>query len=335
MRVHEHFDESLVGIRDSLICGSWYPKPYKCFQVFNETKVRDIQAPAFADRIVHHAMVRVLEPLYEKKFIYDSYSCRRGKGSHSAADRAQVFMREATAKWGNCYVLKGDISKFFPSIRHEVLMNILSETIRESRFLEIIQRAAISPGNVSGYGLPIGALTSQLFSNVYLDKLDHFVKECCGVKYYVRYADDFVIIGDKSHRLLALLDDIRWFLDTQLWLKLNPKTGLFCASQGINLCGYRIWSTHRLPRKRVVKSARSRFRGLMNKLRCHQITEYELRQSIASFLGYMAHCSGDRTIKSTLDVMEGKGLKVLPLRKNNKGCYEVAYIHEGKCRRTP
>jgi hypothetical protein len=180
--------------------------------------------------------------------------------------------------------------------------------------MDVIERACVTPGNLSGYGLPIGALTSQLFSNVYLDKLDHFVKECAGVKYYLRYADDFVIIGPDTPWLTGVLADVRWFLDTQLWLKLNPKTSIFNASQGIDLCGYRMWPTHSLPRKRVVRAARSRLLNLVEKYYMGCAGKFEVRQSLASFVGYASHCNASRSTQSLMWALRERCVKILAAR---------------------
>lgn len=270
-------------------------------------KRRQIQAPVFADRVIHHAIVRVLEPLYERKFIYDSYSCRRGKGTHAAASRLEKFVRSANAKWERPYVLKCDVAKFFPSIDHWILRDILTRTIREERVIELIGAAAIVPGNTSGKGIPIGALTSQLFANVYLNELDHFVKDCAGAGFYIRYADDFIFINPSKEVLKSIMDDVAWLLDTHLRLKLNPKTDIFPLSQGVDFCGYRIWATHRLPRKRVVQAAKKRFKRLSWKYEKGMVCFKKVRAVVASFFGYMKHCSGKISYNNTLKRLKIKG----------------------------
>jgi len=155
MRFHCDLEGNLCNIRECLLDGTWEPKAFRSFERVTEAKRRQIQAPVFADRIVHHAIVRVLEPLYEKKFIYDSYSCRKGKGTHAAATRMEQFARCAKAQWAKPYVLKCDVSKFFPSINHGILMEILAQTIREEKVLCLIEKASVAPENTSGKGLPI------------------------------------------------------------------------------------------------------------------------------------------------------------------------------------
>ena len=306
LRFHCNLETNLYEIRERLLDGSWEPRPYNSFEKVTETKRRLIQAPTFGDRVVHHAVVRVLEPLFERKFIYDSYACRKGKGTHAAADRVEYFARLAKARWGKVFVLKCDVSKFFPSIDHSVLMEILARTIRETRVLGLIEKASIVPGNLTGKGLPIGSLTSQLLANVYLNDLDHFAKECAGCRFYARYADDFLFLDNDKRALTSVRDDVEWLLGTHLSLRLNPKTAIFPLSQGIDFCGYRIWPTHRLPRKRVVQAAKRRFERLAA-MRDNGLAGYQaIRAAAASFFGYMKHCSGKKSADSVIERLKPK-----------------------------
>ena len=300
MRFHCDLEGNLCNIRECLLDGTWEPKAFRSFERVTEAKRRQIQAPVFADRIVHHAIVRVLEPLYEKKFIYDSYSCRKGKGTHAAATRMEQFARCAKAQWAKPYVLKCDVSKFFPSINHGILMEILAQTIREEKVLCLIEKASVAPENTSGKGLPIGSLTSQLLANIYLNELDHFIKDCAGLKYYVRYADDFVFLDQSKETLASVMDDVKWLIETHLRLRLNPKTTIFPLSQGIDFCGYRIWPTHRLPRKRVVQAAKRRFERISREYSEGNASFDDVHAVVVSFLGYMQHCRGRRSVKSAL-----------------------------------
>lgn len=287
MKTHCDYMAVICAIRERLLDGTWSQKQYRTFTVSNETKIRHIEAPDFADRIVHHALVQILEPIYERRFIFDSYSCRKGKGFHSASDRLKYFMRKAQGMWGlkEAYVVQCDISKFFASIRHQVLFDILARSVRERQLLNICERAIIVPSNNTGVGIPIGALTSQLMANVYLDGLDHFVKENMLAKFYLRYADDFVIIASDKHTAHTMMDDVNWFVQTQLCLKLNPKSSVYPLHHGIDFCGYKTFVTHRLPRKRNVKRAEVSLRqAYMNR------DKNKFRGVLASFYGYVRKC---------------------------------------------
>jgi hypothetical protein len=244
--------------------------------------------------VVHHALVQVIEPLFEKKFIHHSYACRVGKGTHAAVLYQQNCLKKANAKWDRAYVLKADISKYFPSINHRVLYKMLQRTIRDKNVLWLCA-TIIRHGGANGYGIPVGALTSQLFANIYLDKLDHYLKDQLGVEYYVRYMDDWVIIGPNKQYLHRILAKAEFILGERLKLTLNPKTQIFPASHGVDFCGYRIWNTHLLPRKKNIKRTKQRFRKLSNRYSSGLISLKDIRPYVMSFLGYMKRCSGYRT----------------------------------------
>ncbi len=288
----------MIIIQNQLIWKTWGPSPYRDFYV-HDPKKRLIQAPQFQDRIVHHALVRVVNPLFERKFIFDSYGCRVGKGSHAAMHRVQSFLRQAKRTNERVYVLKADVSSFFPSIDQDVLQGVIRRTIRCRDTLWLMNRIIAGAG-YEGRGMPIGALPSQLFANIYLDVLDHFIKDDLRIKRYVRYMDDFIIIHHDKDHLKRLMKEIELFLWDRLSLRYNPKTQVFPYSQGIDFCGYRIWPTHVLPRKRNVRRARRFLKALKRAYLNKGIDWMTLWQPIASFLGYMKHCSGEKTLKIIL-----------------------------------
>lgn len=294
LRFHQRFESSLEELRGQLLSGEWMPDPYREFVSFGEVKRRVIHAPTFRDRVVHHALVRIIGPLLEQKWIFDSYACRKGKGIHRAAKRVQRFLREGR---GN-YVLQLDISRYYPSMDHAVLLEMLGRTIRDERVMSLVGRMLDGFAS-SGVGIPIGALTSQVFANVYLNELDHFIKECMGVHCYVRYMDDMVLVGDKD-ALRGAWGEIRWLVEGALRLRLNPKSRLYPASHGVDFCGYRIWRGHMRPRKRTVRAAKRRFCALSRAFSAGRIDRAGVRRRVMSFLGYMQWCDGWQTAKSTL-----------------------------------
>ena len=279
-------EKTIHELRQELLNLTWQPQEYREFLLKTEVKRRIIHAPTFRDRIVHHAILRIVKPLFEKKFIFDSYAVTVGKGQVKAVKRLQNFLRRAS-KNGEVYVLQCDISKYYPSMSHEILLEEIKRTIRDKKVFEIWRRIIESFSE----GLPIGAYTSQLSANIYLNVLDHFVKECLQWKYYLRYMDDFILIGNDKKQLWKSLEDIRWLLDTKLKLKLNNRTKIYKACQGVDFAGYRTFSDKILPRKRNVKAARHRLKKFVGK---------ELARRVASFLGYMKHCDGYKTTFSTL-----------------------------------
>jgi retron-type reverse transcriptase len=297
LRFQKNLEENIIDIQNRLMWYQWRPGRWHEF-VVKEPKIRLIQAPPFADRVVHHALVDIISPLFEKKFIADSYACRQGKGFHSASKRIQQFTRKAQSS-GPVYVLQADIAKYFPSIHHDTMMDILARTIRDKDVLWLCC-IVIKRSGFDYRGIPVGALTSQLFANIYLDQLDHYIKDDLGVKFYARYMDDFVIISNDKQQLRDLLGRIEQFLQDRLHLDLNPKTDIFPVSRGIDFCGYRVWPSHILPRKRIMKRARKALGLLARLCSSGRIPLSKYRDGIMSFLGYAKHCDSNDAVNHIL-----------------------------------
>jgi len=292
---------NLSRLQEELESGKWRPGPYRELWVY-EPKKRLVHAPDYRDRVVHHALVQTVGQRFESRFIGNSYACRVGRGTHAASACLSRMLRSARDMWSPVYVLKADISKYFYSINHEVLLGILERIVGDRRIFGIFKLLVEeSPLKASGVGLPLGALTSQLMANAYLDVLDHYVKDELGVRHYVRYMDDFIILKQSKTELWSILDSIRDLLDSRLKLKLNGKTGVFPASHGVDFAGYRHWADFTLPRKRNVQRAKRRFKGLSRVYARGDISLDKVRSSAASFIGYMAHCKGRRSAESALE----------------------------------
>ena len=308
LRYREHLEENLINTLNLLTWKQWEPARFREFFI-HDPKKRLISAPPFKDRVVHHALVRVISPLFERKFISDSYACRTDKGTHAAKLRVETFAAEAHKSWGEYYVLKGDIKGYFYSINRDVLLNLIQRTIADKDVLWLIRQIVKHDGEEQG--IPLGALTSQLFANVYLDALDHYLKDDLGVKKYARYMDDFIVVHNDKKYLANLLHEINLFITGRLHLELNPKTAIFKSGAGschaIDFCGYRIWPGHTKPRKRTVKCARKRFRKMTALYKEGKIRLSRVHASIMSFTGYMKHCNGSGTTGAILgDVILAK-----------------------------
>jgi retron-type reverse transcriptase len=300
LKFSEDLEGNLIDIQNKLIWKTWEPSRWNEFYVY-DPKTRLIQAPPFKDRVVHHALVNIIEPLFEKRFIYDSYACRRGKGTHAAMHRVLTFARRAKQRHGQYYVLKGDISNYFHSINHEVLMGIVRRTIRDRDTLWLIDRIVNCDDNDTG--LPIGALTSQLFANIYMDVFDHFMTDDLGLT-YCRYMDDFIVIHQDKRPLSDIMERCEGFLWDKLRLKLNPKTKIFKGeAHPIDFCGYRIWTTHIKPRKRTLMATRRRFRKYSELYRAGRMDLEHICAGVMSFLGYIKHCNGYRSTRSVLKAL--------------------------------
>jgi len=296
MRFTTNLEENLITLQNELIWKTYVPHPAKEFCV-RVPKPRVISAPSFRDRVLHHAIHNVIGPLFDRTFISHSYACRNQKGTHAAVDRFTRYLRKAAAKHDKVYCLKGDISKYFPSIDRGILLEIVKRKVKDPSLLWLIKR--VLDANHDETGIGIGALTSQLFANVYLNELDHFVKERLRVKYYIRYMDDFVIVGPDKAELHSTRQEIETFLWARLRLKTNSKTQVLPISKGIGFLGYRIWPTHRLLKTDAKKRIKKAFKGLMKRYGRGEIGVAEVKSSVQSYLAHIAHADSYR-FKRTL-----------------------------------
>lgn len=229
-----HLEKELLQLQEELLALRYEPQPYRYFKIY-DPKERTISVAPFRDRVVHHALVNVLEPIYERCFIYDSYATRKGKGTHKAIEQAQRYLCQTG------WFLKTDVDKYFDSIRHEALLALLQRKIKDARLLDISARI-IHNGGVAGVGLPIGNLTSQFFANVYLNGFDHYVKQELGVQHYVRYMDDFVLFSKDKQVLKVQRRAVEAYLGEHLGLRLKPgATYINSASNGLTFLGRRIF----------------------------------------------------------------------------------------------
>ncbi|MEX1058522.1 MAG: reverse transcriptase/maturase family protein [Natronospirillum sp.] len=290
---HQHWEEHLIDIQNRLIWGMWEPKPFVSFLV-HEPKQRLIEAPRFSDRVVHHALHQVVEPFFERRFIDDSYACRRGKGTHAAVASVQKHLRRAQQNWGQVYVLQADIKGYFHHIQHARLKQQIGRVIGDQKALQLWGQI-IDFNGYNATGLPIGSLTSQLSANIYLDALDHHCKDDLGIKHYARYMDDWVILGRSKKELHDLKDHLEHWLYRELGLSLS-KWSVYPASQGVDFAGYRTWATHMLPRKRNIKRARKRIKALAKGYAAGRESPETVRSSMASYIGYTKHCQSHRTV---------------------------------------
>lgn len=219
--------------------GSYTHHTYERFTI-HDPKQRQIHKATVADRIVHQAVVSAIEPLFEPRFIYDSYSCRIGKGTHHGVKRLKTFLLQASRNnTKKVYALKCDIRKYFASIDHEILFRLITERIEDEAILELIRSIILSHGAEVGKGIPLGNVTSQLFANIYLHELDWFMKQELGVRHYIRYCDDFAVVSSGKEYLQDLIEPIRQFLAETLSLQLHPnKVTIRSWDQGIDFLGH-------------------------------------------------------------------------------------------------
>jgi len=284
---------NLIQLHNELILGTYKTGKYRQF-IVPEPKERIVAALPFRDRVVQHALVDVLDPIWERRFIPESYACRVGRGTHKGADKAQAMLRRVKREHGKVYVFKADIAKFFYSIDHAVLKSLVRKRIACKQTLALIDAIIDSTVKADTHvGLPIGNLTSQLFANIYLHELDEFVKHKLREKNYCRYMDDFCIVHHNKDHLHLLRIEIEQFLLDKLRLKTNAKTQVFPVGifhgRALDFLGYRIWTTHRKLRKSSIQRITRTMKKFQMQYAAGKVTLHRVRQSLISWLGHAQH----------------------------------------------
>jgi retron-type reverse transcriptase len=304
-------ERELGSLREALLSQQYRPGPYRSFEIF-EPKRRLISAAPYRDRVVHHAVCAQIEPLFERAFIHDSYACRREKGTHAAVNRAQQFAR----RWP--YVLKADVARFFPSIDHDVLLSLLRRRLKDRRLLELLerivrhpfpgqQRPRYLPGDDlfslvgRGCGLPLGNQTSQLFGNLVLDPLDHFVKEQLHCRGYVRYADDFLLFGNEPAQLRDWRGQVADFLQGHRLRLHESKSVVFPVTQGIPFLGLRVFPDRRRLGRAGLRRWRRRLRRWQIAFQEGRMTHEEIGVRLRSWWGHAQHADAWRIASEILD----------------------------------
>jgi hypothetical protein len=274
---------------------------YKNKTVFDTGKIRDVsKLPYFPDRIVQHAVMNIIQPIWDKVFIYDCYAAVRGKGIHAGLKRLRGFLRDNE---NTQYCLKFDIRKYYPSVNHDILMSLLERKIKCKDTLWLLEDVVKSPGGEKG--IPIGNYLSQYFANIYLNWFDHWLKEDKQVAYYIRYCDDGVILDGSKDRLNLLLGEITDYFHA-LKLELNPKTQIFPVDKrGIDFLGYRSFRDYTLLRKYSAKRLKARIKLIQNG--GQRLEPQSIISSIMSYAGWIKHCNGHHLL--TKLILENKPVR--------------------------
>lgn len=293
-----NLENNIFALHYDLLNLSYRHSSYASFYIC-DPKLRHIHKAQVKDRVLHHAIMRVIEPLFDKGFIFDSYSSRKNKGTHKAIRKCQkLAWRLSKNNTKPVWFLKCDISKFFDSVDHQALMDLLSEKIEEKKLLWLLKEIITSYESVNSAfktrGIPLGNLTSQLFSNIYLNPMDQFVKRGLSVKCFVRYADDFIIISRDKIHLESLIPILEGFLKNHLLLQLHPhKIHIKKWTQGIDFLGYVLFPHHIVLRattkRRILKNIRYNYQLFLD----GSLDAELLEMSIQSYLGILKHCRGN------------------------------------------
>ena len=252
---------NIISLHGDLKDKTYKHGEYMSFKI-SDPKPRDIHKSSVRDRLLHHAIYRVLYPYFDKKFIHDSYSCRLGKGTHKANQRFKYFAGKVSKNYTKtCWILKCDIQRFFANIDHKILVGILREHIEDENTVWLLKQV-ISSYNAKGksnVGLPLGNLTSQLLVNIYMNEFDQFVKNALHEKYYIRYADDFVFMAEDKAELKKNIPKISEFLENKLKLSLHPdKLFIKTLASGVDFLGWVHFEKYRIirasTRKRMIRN---------------------------------------------------------------------------------
>lgn len=281
LRFTFNLERELIKLQEQLMNENYKTGNYRHFTIF-EPKERKISALPFRDRVIHHAICSVISPIFERRFIHDSYACRKGKGTHEGVKRIQSFIRKSGEDY---YVLKCDVSKYFQSVDGETLKTIIKQKIGDEKLLRLINHIIDS----SNKGIPIGNLTSQLFANIYLNSLDEYIKYELKIKFYIRYMDDFLIIKDSKKELNEDKEKIRAFLFS-MKLTLHPKKANVSPIRlGIDCLGYKIFKNHKLVRKSTVTRFIRNSKQKMILYERNSIDFNKLMETFNSWDAYMSH----------------------------------------------
>lgn len=316
-----NLEYELFQLLEELKKGSYRPGGYTTFKIF-DPKERMISAAPFRDRVVHHSLCNIIEPIFEPVLIYDTYANRKGKGTHAGIRRCQEYLRQYQ------HVLKADIRKYFPSIDHQILKKILAGKIKCKKTLALI-RLIIDNSNpqeaVPDYFpgddlfsiterrkvLPMGNLTSQFFANLYLSPFDHFVKEKLGIKGYVRYVDDFVCFHHSKSDLQRAKVKIQDFLSEELRLVLHPhKSHVFPTRTGVPFLGQYIFKTHRRLKRQNVQRFRKRLVRRMDAYHARKISPDLMECQLNSWLGHARQADTFRLRKRIFRYLRQQGLNL-------------------------
>jgi len=274
--------KNLLKLQEELKNQIYKPLPLKTF-ILRDPKTRKICKSDFRDRIVHHALIRVIEPIFDKSFIYDSYANRKSKGTLKALERFNIFKMKVSRNgringWFNNsikgYCLKADIKHYFQEVDPGILLEVIQRKIKDKGIIWLVVKISNNFDN-NVKGMPLGNLTSQFFANLYLNELDYFIKHKLKAKYYLRYVDDFIILHSSKLQLQLWKQAINSFLKRKLRLELHPqKSRIISLSKGIDFVGFRNFYYYKLLRKRNIRNMNNKIRLFKeDKINFHKLSE--------------------------------------------------------------
>lgn len=297
---------NLLKLQYELQNKTYSPKPLITFTI-REPKTRKISKSDFRDRIIHHALCNILEPIFDKTFIHDSYANRKGKGTLKAVERFDHFKRKVSRNnTRKCFVFKADIKKYFDNVDHKTLLKILNKKVVDADVLWLVQRILGNhQADIKGRGMPLGNLTSQFFANIYLNQLDRFVKHRLKAKYYIRYVDDFVILDSNKEKLSKYKEEINNFLKQNLKIEFHPdKSKIFQLGNSLTFLGFRIFCNHKLLKRSSIRKMKNKYKTLKN---FYNKKEFSYDKVYDFMEGWIAYAKNANTYKLRKNILTNFG----------------------------
>ena len=282
-------EEYIMWLLEKLKDKTYKHGGYTVFYV-TEPKVRKIEKSRYIDRIVHRWVVdNFLEPYFVPQFVNTSYACIKERGMHRASMYVKKTMNHLERIWGEYYILKMDVRKYFDNINKEILLKILKRKIKDKDIIWLLTEILYAQKKEKG--LEIGNYTSQMFANIYLNEVDQYIKHKLKVKYYCRYMDDSIIMVKTKQEAKEMLDKIRKYLLENLELELNQKTQIFKNKQGVNFCGYKIKENNIKIRDKGKRKLKNKIKKLKYEIREGKLTYKEARKYLAGHMGYIKYAN--------------------------------------------
>jgi len=321
-------EDNLFQLRNELLFHVYKPKPLKTF-ILHEPKTRKINKSAFRDRIIHHALCNIIQPIFERSFIFDSYANRKGKGALKAVERFHFFHRKVSKNNAlSAYVLKADIKHYFETVDHAIMLTLIQKKIKDQRVIWLIKRIFSNySASKIGKGMPLGNLTSQFFANVYLNELDQFVKHTLRVEYYVRYVDDFVLFHTSRKVLEEYRLKIDAFLRGKLKLELHPdKSRIIPLERGTEFLGLKIFYHYTRIKKKNMQKFYRKLHYLYAQYEKKEIQYDTIYDFIEGWIAYVKNADTYTLHQKIMASVEQKFAHEISTKEVNRGRKEQRHI---------
>ena len=299
-----NLESNIIKLMNDIYSSNYHLGEYKTFYIY-EPKERVIRCLPFEDRIVHQWYVEeFLKPYYSKSFVYDTYACIEGKGTHKAIKRLQKFMKSVSNDY---YIIKFDIKKYFENIDKDILFNILKKKIKDKYLVDFTYKMIYENNDFKG--ICIGNYTSQWFANIYLNELDHYVKEVLRIKCYLRYMDDFIVLVESKDKAKDIYNKVNIYINSKLHLELNKKSRYYSIKYGCDFCGYIIYKDYIKIRKRNKKKINKSIKVWNYLYKNNRFNYYKFISSYNSYISYLKYantCNYIRVINNKIIYFKDK-----------------------------